>query len=280
MSIWDTIKGWFTKPLPVDWLTAGPTVETPAPLYEAVMAGKGLASSPIGPADVWRAGWYYNAKGMPAHPGRLGATIAPKAIVVHTTDMYPGAFNALVKAWQSKPGKGNAAHFLIGRTEADGIVQFAPITRNANHAGGIPYGKFREGSVDYHPNRVTVGIELDCAGRLKRDKSGNWIYPDNGKRIDSADVFVDTRGGGWHMVTEYQRRALKELVNDLQPCLKPFKPGTFVVPTGEYKANGVPWAEPFPRYPYSKNLVGHVTLDPERKSDPGPQVTAWMEKGL
>lgn len=280
MSIWDTIKGWFTKPLPVDWLTAGPATETNAPLLATVSAANGTAApKPEQQApEKWLAGWYYNASKKPAHAGRIGATIAPRAIVVHTTDMYPGQYDALVKAWQKTPGAGNAAHFLIGRDKEHGITQFAPITRNANHAGGTPYGKFREGAVDNHPNRVTVGIELDCAGKLKRDSAGNWCYPDNGKRIDPADVFVDTRGGGWHLVTEYQRQALKELIDDLQACLRPFRPDTIVLPTGDYRRNGVPWAAWGKLY--DKNVVGHVSLDPVRKTDPGPQVTGWLEKGI
>ena len=81
------------------------------------------------------------------------------------------------------------------------------------------------------------------------------------------------------MATPYQREMLSVLVGDLQSCLKPFASGVGIRPTGEYKAEGVPWAESG-RLMYPKNCVGHVTLDPVRKSDPGPQVTAWMEKGL
>lgn len=48
------------------------------------------------------------------------------------------------------------------------MVQFAPITRNANHAGGKTHGWWytRAGGRGrlIHPNTVAVGIELDNAG--------------------------------------------------------------------------------------------------------------------
>lgn len=201
-------------------------------------------------------------------------------MVVHTTDMAPGTFNALVKAWQSKPGAGNAAHFLIGRNEADGVVQFAPITRNANHAGGSPshgWWKYKTpaGGKLVHPNTVAVGIEIDNAGKLRRvAKSGgryDWYYRDGEKFvfIPEDEVSVDERGQGWHTVTAYQRDALAQLLRDLHQCLM-IGP-ELIVPNGDYKQNGCPWAE------MTGRIVGHATLDPNRKTDPGPFVTAWLK---
>lgn len=42
----------------------------------------------------WERGWWIQAMQKPAHKGRIGGTIVPKAVVVHTTDMMTGTFNA------------------------------------------------------------------------------------------------------------------------------------------------------------------------------------------
>lgn len=47
------------------------------------------------------------------------------------------------------------------------------------------------------------------------------------------------------------------------------------MPTGGYKKNMVPWADSGGHI-YPRNTVGHVTLDPVRKTDPGPQVVGWL----
>jgi len=189
-------------------------------------------------------------------------------VVVHTTDMYPGTFDALVRAWVTRPGRGNAAHFLIGRTEADGVVQFAPITRNANHAGGPTHGNWRTPSgALVHPNTMSVGIELDCAGKLKLDSDGRAHYPADGWLIPKGDVDWSGRMP-WHAVTGYQMENLRRLLLDLRAVLKPLESGWTVSPSGSYRDNGVsPWADP-----YGPHVVGHVSLDPVNKTDPGPQV--------
>lgn len=283
-TFWETVKQLFARTPLGNWHTAGPASgestgnQTPPPrTIDVVNANAGNAASQPAwnPSARWSNGWYTPATRCPAHVGRIGATITPRAIVVHTTDTMPGGFSAIVKSWTSKPGAGNAAHFMIGRTEADGIVQFAPVTKNANHAGGTPCGKFKtpDGKL-HHPNSTTVGIELDAGGGLKKDGVG-WFHPDTKRRVDASNVYVDTRGRGWHIVTPYQRDQLNRLVADLQHTLKPFEGGTKVIPTGNYKENVVPWADSF-GYIYSRNCVGHVTLDPVRKTDPGPQVISWL----
>lgn len=284
MSWIDLIKGFFTKAVQTNWDTAGPTfvelsgAETPPPKALDVVnanAGNSSAEPAWNPSERWSGGWYGLAHKRPAHVGRIGATINPRAIVVHTTDTMPGGFAAIVKSWTSKPGAGNAAHFMIGRTEQDGIMQFAPITKNANHAGGPTSGKFKtpDGKL-HHPNTVCVGIELDAGGALKRDARG-FYHPDTKRRVDDDDVFIDTRGRGWHVVTKYQRAALNQLCADLQHTLKPFEPGTKVIPSGDYKKNVVPWADSG-GWIYPRNCVGHVTLNPVNKTDPGPQVIGWL----
>lgn len=223
-------------------------------------------------------GWWGGVDRRPIHPGRIGGAISAWSTVVHTTDMAPGTFQALLKRWTATAGEGAGAHFLVGKTVSDGIVQLAPITRNANHAGGRPshgWYKLAHGAL-VHPNNVAVGIELDNAGRLTKKWLGGggtvWVHKDSGKIFAPKDVFVDSHGRGYERVTEYQMHALEVLLDALDATLRPAPAGTTIVPNGSYAANGVPEAS----LPGVRE-VGHWTLDPNRKTDPGPQVDAFLE---
>lgn len=247
-----------------EWKTAGgPEADATSPPKIMTL----LAST--GPA--YSTGWWKEARRTPAHYGRIGGVITPRGLVVHTTDMYPGTFDIIVKRWTQERGKGNAATWLIGRSPVDGVVQFAPIYRNSNHAGGANHGWVREpGSINMHPNSVYVGVEVDNAGRLA-GKGGKFYHPDTGKVIPAEDVFIDEKGRPWHKVTDYQISVLKLLWKDLYPMTRPFKPGTQLILDASYESQGSAWAKP--RY---TNLVGHASLNPIRKSDPGPQIMEWM----
>lgn len=249
-----------------DWNTQGPPPdEEPVLTVKDVMEAKEAMSS-----NPWEFGWWYEARKAQAHPGRIGNAIVPRAIVVHTTDMAPGTFNALIKSWTTQRGRGNAAHFLIGRNGE--VVQFAPITRNANHAGGKTHGWWKTATGQIHPNTAAVGIELDCAGRLKQRADGTPYHPDTGKAIPLADVYWDSKGRPWHKVTEPQLYTLRKLIDDLKVALKPMD--AKVAPSGDYRKNGVAHYAPA-NNPW---LVGHVTLDPVNKTDPGPQVMEWLNQ--
>lgn len=222
----------------------------------------------------WSDGWWQGATRKPAHPGRVGGPILPWATVVHTTDMLPEEWAALVHAWTDRPADGSCAHFLIGRTEQDGVVQFVPIMRNANHAGGPGHGVFdTKAARGIHPNLVTVGIELHCAGGV-RQIGGEWRLVESGvahgKPIPDADVVLDPQrpGRGWHRVTDYQLAQLGDLLAELELVLQPMPPGANERSTGE----AVPsWA-----LPRSPRVVGHCSLDPTHRSDPWPTVMAWL----
>lgn len=226
---------------------------------------------------TWTDGRWSGARRLDAHQRRLGGAIVPRCVVVHTTDMHPAQYNGLLRNWTMGAGNGACAHFLIAREQARGVVQFAPITLNANHAGGAVHGWYRfpvdgvPGGGQRHPNVWAVGIELEGAGALCKRPDGVWYHPDTNLVIPYSDVYVDSRGRGWHAGTDYQREALGALLSDLQPELVGLPPGTTVKPDGDYQANGVPWAATV-----GPRVAGHVTLDPVNKTDPGPQWCAWL----
>lgn len=259
--ILDSIKRVLTpaakRPENGGWKTAGPDDEFVA--RNAFSPTK----SPNFKDGFWKA-----ALRTDAHPDRLGKTIEPSALVVHATDTAPGLFGNIIRYWQREKGEGNAATWMIGRNQDDGVVQFASIYRNANHAGGPACGGFRDpGSFAIvHPNLVTVGVELDCAGRLRYEK-GRYLTWDRKVEIPRSAVYVHTDGTAWHEVTGYQMTVLKALWADLYPVLKPWK--AVAVPGGTVKQEK--WAKN--RW---NSLVGHATLNPTNKTDPGPQVMAWV----
>jgi hypothetical protein len=224
--------------------------------------------------------WWPHATRKPAHVGRIGPAIKPWCIVLHTTDMLPGTFESLVNSWTTRQGKGQCAHFLIGRNFAEGTIQFAPINRNANHAGGsklvegkwVPdHGWFVVGGKRVHPNTVSVGIEIHNAGQL-RLIDGQWRSWDYDKKqpqgaaFDSADVEIDVRRPtrGWHKMTEWQRTELAALISAIEGQMQKM-PNDVSVETNGPQIH--PWATV-----RDFRIVGHVTLDPERKTDPGPEV--------
>jgi hypothetical protein len=242
-----------------EWQTCGPD---PAEYPTVTVADVMHVADKVNHGEFKEGRWSL-ATYQEMHPGRIGRAIVPRTLVVHTTDMRPGTFGALVRNWTSQLGRGNGAHFLIGRTPADGVVQFAPIHRNANHAGGTNPGAIG----GLHPNVCSVGVELDSAGRLVKS-GGKWLHPDTKTAIPTEDVFVDEKGKGWHKVTPYQLEQLKLLWSALKPTLKPSSAGTVVAPNGKYAANGVAHfaAAAAPA------LIGHVSINPINKTDPGPQV--------
>lgn len=223
--------------------------------------------------------WYPDAIVVKAHHGRIGGACNPLAVVVHTTDTMPGGFKAIVKSWSTTVGAGNGAHYLIGRNPTDGIVQFVPHTSNSNHAGGKTHGNWLINKMPVHPNTISIGIEIDAGGKLYKNIIGNWIHPDTRKIVPDTDVYIDKWGHGWHRVTQYQLDQLDKLLNwlcdNVLGSLYHVDINHSIVPNGTYKDNHVsPWAESN-KY---KWLVGHVTLDPFNKTDPGPQVMEILSK--
>lgn len=243
-----------------DWCTVGPD---PAPV-------------PPQPTSRWSGGWWAGAQKTMANPGRIGGPISPFAVVVHTTDMLPDEWDALANSWTTRPGDGACAHFLIGREPGYGVLQLAPITRNANHAGGPGHGVFRvPGRGDLHPNLVAVGIEVHCAGGV-RLINGQWRLVEDGKAhgapLPDSEVTPDPQrpGRGWHHATDYQRAQFAALLVDLEAALVPVPAGTTKVAFGETP----------PAYAVlpSARLATHAELDPVHRADPWPELSAWLKQ--
>lgn len=242
-----------------EWSTVGPD---PAE-YPVVTAGDVAHVAEKSNYGEFKEGIWSEATYKPMHKGRIGRAIVPRTLVVHTTDMRPGTFAALVRNWTSQLGRGNGAHFLIGKSAADGVIQFAPIYKNANHAGGTNPGSIG----GMHPNVCSVGVELDNAGRLTL-RNGKWVHADTGTVMATESVYVDKKGKGWEKVTPYQKEQLNRLWLALKPTLKQWPASAVVQPNGSYVGNGVAHFASA----VATSLVGHVSINPINKTDPGPEV--------
>lgn len=260
---------------PLTWQALARAVPAEDPEHPAEFNTAGGEPTVVDAQSINATGWYTGAKIVKADKGRFGGAIVPRAVMIHTTDCQPGTMQTIVRSWSTTPGNGACAHFIIGATPADGVVQMVPITRNGNHAGGTKNGKPYHGDIvaggrPQHPNTVLVGIELDNPGLLRR-VSGQWVHPDTGRVIPDDRVYIDSRGKGWGLVTTYQFDVLEQLVPAILRASQKLWEGTTLAPNGTYAANGVPWAE-VPRY----RVIGHATLNPNNKTDPGPQVMDWI----
>ena len=223
---------------------------------------------------TWADGRYSLARRVDAYVDRIGAPIVPWAVVVHTTDMLPDEFTALLRSWRTTPGRGDCAHFVIGRDAMEGVIQLAPITRNANHAGGPHHGVFVDaGGTQYHPNTCAVGIELHCAGGVQRI-GGAWRLVEDGRPrgapLPDLDVIPDPArpGRGWHKVTDYQYQQLDQLLHELEydglakAPLGAVARSTYETPPAWGVGNG--------------RIVGHVSLDARSRSDPWAPTMEWI----
>lgn len=260
--------------------TSGPGPFQPSPLRILGEPAKHEAPAPEAAPVAWTDGWWSGAQHSPAHPGRVGGPIKPLVVVVHTTDMHPRSFGALLSSWRSRASNGACAHFLIGRTPQDGAHQLVAITRNGNHAGGQPgHGWYTSGGRRTHPNLIAVGIEMHCAGLVRRVGDA-WRFGESpgvgrpwapyGPALPDEEVVPDVlrpKTHGWHQLTAWQYVQLGALLDAIRPQLGTAPPDLKIAPNGvPHTWGGMP----------SARLAGHCTLDPDRKTDPGPQALAWL----
>jgi hypothetical protein len=250
--------------------------------WDAHPAGEVLTSlqrcyrdNTLPPAEVFGVfanGWWSLATRRDAHAGRVGGAIDPFATVVHTTDQPAETWETLLTRWTTIAGVGSCTHFAIGRSAAEGVVQLVAIDRNANHAGGDGHGVFVAGAQSWHPNSVSVGIEIHCAGAI-RQIDGAWRFYDDGAPsglpIPEEDVIPDPdrAGRGWHRVTDYQYEQLGALLDGLDATLRPLPPNCV--------AQSI---EPPPAYGVFADgrVVGHVSLTAARRGDPWPPTCDWI----
>jgi N-acetylmuramoyl-L-alanine amidase len=125
-----------------------------------------------------------------------GGKMQPQYLIMHFT--AGRGFDSAV-SWLSNPQAKASAHLVIGR---DGqMTQLVPFNIVAWHAGASAW----QGLTGL--NSASLGIELDNAGRLKRE-GGRWrvwfkeVYPDDDvlEAVHKHDPLGDAPSG-WHIYT-------------------------------------------------------------------------------
>jgi N-acetylmuramoyl-L-alanine amidase len=166
----------------------------------------------------------------------MSGVFKPKYLVVHFTAgrSFERSLNTLTK----KRASGNvSAHLLIGR---DGrVAQMVPFNRVAWHAGKSTWDGLSG------LNHYSIGIELENFGLLKKRADGQWItyfntIVPNDQVIEAAHKNRPGVQAGWHTYESEQLEALEDI--------------------SEYL---------FDRYEL-KDVMGHDSIAPKRKLDPGP----------
>lgn len=162
----------------------------------------------------------------------IGGTLDPQYLVMHYT---AGQNTQGAIQWLTNDESRASAHLVIGR---DGIItQLVPFDRIAWHAGPSQW----QGRVGL--NRYAIGIELDNAGKMKR-QGGKWRAW-FGKAYPDREVFeaAHKHGGetfGWHIFSERQIESALQVGHLLM---------------SHYNL---------------LDVVGHDDISPGRKVDPGP----------
>ncbi len=114
---------------------------------------------------------------------------------------------------------------------------------------------------------------MHCAGGVIRIGDA-WRLVEgkiaHGSAIPDADVIPDPKrpGRGWHVVTDYQRRVLGQLLDDLELVLAKVPDGCTKVAFGE--------APPAYAVLPGARIATHAELDPVHRADPWPQLSAWL----
>lgn len=229
-------------------------------------------------AQIDEHGWYNAAKKRPAHRNRVGKPIKPRAVVVHTTDMHLQTYGGLLNAWGSNPGKGNAAHFVIGRTPEQGITQLVSCAANSNHAGGSLCGAFLPPtSKPVHPNAYSIGIEIHNPGELRSTADG-FVQPRAtlALQLDRITEPVRLKPGSnvwWLPPTQYQLDTLSTLLRAIAVW-----PGFAACPSvTELRIDGTEAPKSWARV-IDPVCLGHATINPSRKTDPGPILMDWVRE--
>ena len=162
----------------------------------------------------------------------MGDKVEHKYLVIHYT---AGRSAESSIAWFTNPQARASAYLVVGRNGS--VTQQIPFNRIAWHAGK---SRWQE---DQRLNRLSLGIELDNAGRLERvgDRWRAWF----GREYESSEVIEavhkhQTEASGCHLYTPEQIEAAVETASLL---------------SSKYNL---------------REVLGHDDISPGRKSDPGP----------
>lgn len=160
-------------------------------------------------------------------------------IVLHYT--AGGELSPTVKYLAEPNPAGASAHYVVGRTEAEGIVQLVNLDDVAYHAGDSHYPDLK-GVVKDGVSFSSVGIEICNWGPLTPQANGSF---QNCYKQKYFGLTVKIEENYWEPFTDYQYEAVAALCKIIMAK--------------------------FPLITLDR-IIGHSDVSPGRKIDPGP---AW-----
>ncbi len=188
----------------------------------------------------------------------------PALAVTHCTSTLHGSAPALLKAIRRADGREASWHVLID--ELGGITQSIPFTRAAWHAGSASAAKVELDGVRVSVNSASVGIELVNAGEVRKvgAEFRAWPFAGDATRKPGPVVPVtQTVNVGkrlYHSYTVQQVEAWRRVMRALLEAYPALGHDVTLVAQDGKRRSLPGWR------------VGHVDVDPARKSDPAP---AW-----
>lgn len=211
--------------------------------------------------DGWLEGPGVTRDTSPKHSRspRLERT-GPALVVTHCTSTLHGSASALLRAIRRPDGREASWHVLID--EQGGIVQSIPFTRAAWHAGSATAAKVELDGLRVSVNSASVGIELVNAGEVRRvgREYRAWPFAGDATRKPGPIVPVTqtvTVGERlYHAYTMQQVEAWRRVMRALIEAWPSLKQDVTLVASDGSRRMMPGWR------------VGHVHVDPTRKSDP------------
>jgi N-acetyl-anhydromuramyl-L-alanine amidase AmpD len=200
----------------------------------------------------------------------------PAMAVTHCTSTLHGSAPALLKAIRKADGREASWHILID--EQGGIVQSIPFTRAAWHAGSASAAKVELGGLLVSVNSASVGVELVNAGEVRAVervwsvKHQEWrpvprelrAWPFGGSEkanrgpgpVVPVTQTVSVGKRLYHAYTMQQVEAWRRVMRALLEAYPALGHDVTLVEQDGKRRSLPGWR------------VGHVDVDPARKSDP------------
>lgn len=199
------------------------------------------------------------------------ATSEPHSAHLTIDVITEAARDAEVARWRKLGWPGSAEQLAAMVPGTAVIYQHRSLLTTSWHAYGSTDGQRTSGTIDgQHLNTISIGIEATCVGQVARKLDGEWRGWKSGKGVGfgpavPADQVQTIGTRSWH-VYHPSVLALEADLDSVLLARFPSLAGDVTITPSPYTAAKI-GAKPAMR---PAMAVGHIDVDPTRKSDPYP----------